>query len=67
MRADAGERPGVARTLGMTADAVLALFPDSKEDADLRSRLTRPPNQFRATVLGRWSFRLVQRASGCLR
>jgi len=32
--------------LGMTAEEVLALFPGSKEDAEVRSDLTRPPSQF---------------------
>src|SRR5260221_4539092 len=31
--------------LGMTADEVLALFPGSKDDAEVRSDLTRPPSQ----------------------
>jgi len=32
--------------LGMTTDEVLALFPGSKEDAEIRSDLSRPPSQF---------------------
>src|SRR6266852_5187701 len=32
--------------LGMTADEVLALFPGSKEDAEVRASLSRPPSQF---------------------
>lgn len=32
--------------LGMTADEVLALFPGSREDADVRSDLARPAGQF---------------------
>jgi hypothetical protein len=37
--------------LGMTTDEVLALFPGSKEDPDLRSRLAQPPTQFGTTTL----------------
>lgn len=33
-------------TLGMTSDQVLALFPGSKEDAEVRSDLARPVSQF---------------------
>jgi hypothetical protein len=32
--------------IGMTADEVLALFPGSKDDAEVRSSLSRPPSQF---------------------
>src|SRR6266849_7627317 len=32
--------------LGMTPAEVLALFPGSKEDAEVRSSLSRPPSQF---------------------
>jgi len=32
--------------LGMTPEQVLALFPGSNEDADLRSRLSQPPSPF---------------------
>src|SRR6266850_1139613 len=32
--------------LGMTPEQVLALFPGSNEDAELRSRLAQPPSQF---------------------
>src|SRR6266516_2161894 len=32
--------------LGMTADQVLALFPGSADDAEVRSSLSRPPNKF---------------------
>jgi hypothetical protein len=32
--------------LGMTADEVLALFPGSKDDAEVRTSLSRPPSQF---------------------
>jgi hypothetical protein len=32
--------------LGMTGEGVLALFPGSKEDAEVRSDLSKPPNQF---------------------
>lgn len=32
--------------LGMTADEVLTLFPGSKDDAELRPQLTRPPSPF---------------------
>src|SRR5882762_6822932 len=32
--------------LGMTPDEVLALFPGSKEDAEVRTSLSRPPSQF---------------------
>jgi len=32
--------------LGMTPDEVLALFPGSKDDEEVRSSLSRPPNQF---------------------
>lgn len=32
--------------LGMTPDEVLAVFPGSKDDAELRSALSRPPGQF---------------------
>jgi hypothetical protein len=32
--------------LGMTPDEVLALFPGSKDDAEIRSSLSRPPSQF---------------------
>src|SRR6266404_726751 len=35
--------------LGMTADEVLAPFPGSKEDAELRASLSRPPSQFGAS------------------
>ena len=35
--------------LGMTTDEVLALFPGSKEDAELRASLSRPPSQFGAS------------------
>lgn len=33
-------------SLGMTSDEVLALFPGSKDDAEVRASLSRPPNQF---------------------
>ncbi len=32
--------------LGMTADEVLALFPGSTDDAEVRTSLSRPPSQF---------------------
>src|SRR6267154_3642011 len=32
--------------LGMTPEQVLAFFPGSNEDADLRSRLSQPPSPF---------------------
>lgn len=32
--------------LGMTSDEVLVLFPGSKDDAEIRSSLSRPPTQF---------------------
>ena len=32
--------------LGMTPDEVLALFPGSRDDADVRAMLARPPSQF---------------------
>src|SRR5438046_1979359 len=32
--------------LGMTPDEVLALFPGSKDDPELRTELSRPPRQF---------------------
>jgi hypothetical protein len=32
--------------LGMTTDEVLALFPGSKDDAEVRANLSRPPSQF---------------------
>ena len=32
--------------LGMTAEEVLALFPGSKDDAEVRTSLSRPPSQF---------------------
>lgn len=32
--------------LGMTPDEVMALFPGSKDDADLRAQLSRPPTSF---------------------
>src|SRR6266478_4656524 len=32
--------------LGMTTDEVLALFPGSKDDAEVRTSLSRPPSQF---------------------
>jgi len=32
--------------LGMTPEQVLALFPGSNEDAEIRSRLSQPPSQF---------------------
>jgi len=32
--------------LGMTPDEVLALFPDSKEDEEVRKHLSQPPSQF---------------------
>jgi len=32
--------------LGMTPDKVLALFPGSKDDAEVRTSLSRPPSQF---------------------
>lgn len=32
--------------LGMTPDEVLALFPGSKDDPDLRAELSKPPGQF---------------------
>src|SRR6267378_5453056 len=32
--------------LGMTSEEVLALFPGSKEDAEVRTSLSRPPSQF---------------------
>lgn len=35
--------------LGMTTDEVLAVFPGSKEDVDLRPSLSRPPSQFGQT------------------
>jgi len=35
--------------LGMTADEVLALFPGSKDDPDLKTRLAMPPGQFGAS------------------
>jgi len=37
--------------LGMTPDEVLALFPGSKDDADVKSRLARPPSQFGGSEL----------------
>lgn len=35
--------------LGMTPDEVLALFPGSREDAELRTQLSKPATQFGAT------------------
>jgi hypothetical protein len=32
--------------LGMTSDEVLALFPGSREDAEIRSTLSGPPSKF---------------------
>src|SRR6266403_1054637 len=32
--------------LGMTPEEVLALFPGSKDDAEVRASLSRPPSQF---------------------
>ena len=32
--------------LGMTTEEVLALFPGSKDDAEVRASLSRPPSQF---------------------
>jgi hypothetical protein len=37
--------------LGMTPEEVLALFPGSKEDAELRRRLSEPPSQFGVSSL----------------
>lgn len=37
--------------LGMTPDEVLALFPGSKDDADVQALLSRPPSQFGGTEL----------------
>jgi hypothetical protein len=37
--------------LGMTAAEVVAVFPGSKDDAELRSQLSRPPTQLGATEL----------------
>src|SRR5438477_3192728 len=37
--------------LGMTPDEVLALFPGSKEDADVKSNLARPTGQFGVSEL----------------
>src|SRR5687768_3854765 len=37
--------------LGMTADDVLALFPGSKDDPDVRALLARPPSQFGVSEL----------------
>lgn len=55
--ADAQDKPACQLTLagapdikgirlGMTPEQVLALFPGSNEDADLRSRLSQPPSPF---------------------
>jgi hypothetical protein len=38
--------------LGMTANEVLAVFPGSSEDAELRSDLARPPNAFGGSSFG---------------
>lgn len=35
--------------LGMTPEQVLAIFPGSSEDPEVRTRLSRPPNQFGET------------------
>src|SRR5437660_1222135 len=35
--------------LGMTPDEVLVLFPGSKDDPELKSKLLRPPSQFGTT------------------
>lgn len=35
--------------LGMTPEQVLTLFPGSSEDADVRARLSKPPNQYGET------------------
>ncbi len=37
--------------LGMTRDEVLAVFPESKDDPDLKTLLSRPPSQFGGTEL----------------
>src|SRR5690242_16565894 len=37
--------------LGMTPDEVLALFPGSKDDPEVKSNLTRPPSQFGVSEL----------------
>jgi len=37
--------------LGMTPDDVLALFPGSKDDPDVRAQLARPPSQFGVSEL----------------
>ena len=37
--------------LGMTPDEVLALFPGSKDDAEIKSHLSRPPSQFGVSEL----------------
>jgi hypothetical protein len=37
--------------LGMTPDEVFAVFPESKEDADVKAHLSRPPTQFGGTEL----------------
>src|SRR5207253_730347 len=37
--------------LGMMPDEVLALFPGSKDDADVRNNLSRPPSQFGVSEL----------------
>jgi len=37
--------------LGMTPDQVLALFPGSKDDAEVKSNLGRPPSQFGVSEL----------------
>lgn len=37
--------------LGMTTDEVLAVFPGSKDDPEMRTQLSRPPTQFGATEL----------------
>jgi hypothetical protein len=42
---DQGPQIGGLR-LGLTVDQVLALFPGSKEDAELRAAVTRPPSPF---------------------
>ena len=37
--------------LGMTPDEVLALFPGSRDDPEIKSRLSRPPSQFGGSEL----------------
>jgi hypothetical protein len=43
----AGAPSIIGLRLGMTADEVLALFPGSKEDAEVRAEFARPQSQFR--------------------